>query len=155
MKSWLKTLSIIIGVVIIAVAVFFGSEYYRYRKSPDYVTEQYFKQLEEAYKNDTYGGSTPEETLQLFIDALKKGDTDLAVRYFVIDQQDKWKLDLAESKKNNNLGLIIQYLENHGPASKISDNSYQFIANDKSKNIVVIVDLVFNLSSKKWKIERF
>ncbi len=41
--------------------------------------ERYYKNLEEAYKKDVYGGATPEETLNLFIDALKKGDVELAI----------------------------------------------------------------------------
>src|SRR6266403_2009295 len=39
--------------------------------------------LEAAYKNDPYGGATPEETLKLFIDALEKKDYALASKYFV------------------------------------------------------------------------
>jgi len=34
---------------------------------------QDMKELEAQYENDTYGGTTPEATLALFIDALKKG----------------------------------------------------------------------------------
>jgi len=33
---------------------------------------------------DTYGGKTPEETLNLFIEALKKEDLELASKYFVL-----------------------------------------------------------------------
>lgn len=46
-----------------------------------------FSDLENAYKNDSYGGSTPEETLKLFIEALQKGDIDLASKYFVPEKQ--------------------------------------------------------------------
>ena len=38
--------------------------------------------FETAMKNDTYGGKTPQETLEMFIDALKKGDIELASKYF-------------------------------------------------------------------------
>lgn len=43
--------------------------------------------LEAAYKADTYGGATPEETLKLFIDALEKKDYELASKYFVVEEQ--------------------------------------------------------------------
>ncbi|MDP3991334.1 MAG: hypothetical protein Q8P66_00240, partial [Candidatus Colwellbacteria bacterium] len=44
------------------------------------------QQFEEAMKNDTYGGKTPEETLQLFIDALRKDDIELAYKYFILKE---------------------------------------------------------------------
>jgi len=39
---------------------------------------------EKAMSEDTYGGKTSEETLNLFIEALKKEDLELASKYFVL-----------------------------------------------------------------------
>ena len=44
-------------------------------------------QWEKPYREDKYGGKTPEETYDLFLDALRKGDTTLASRYFEIESQ--------------------------------------------------------------------
>ncbi|MEK7143610.1 MAG: hypothetical protein AAB756_02155, partial [Patescibacteria group bacterium] len=82
---------IILGAVILAVGgVIFYKNINTFDPSVDTRTfktagefENYYKNLDEVYKKDTYGGATPEETLALFIDALKKGDTDLAAKYFV------------------------------------------------------------------------
>ncbi|MBU3896150.1 hypothetical protein KKG36_02465, partial [Patescibacteria group bacterium] len=41
--------------------------------------------LVEAFKNDYFGGKTAEETYNLFMQALKEEDVDLAVKYFVHD----------------------------------------------------------------------
>ena len=40
------------------------------------------KNYEKAMREDTYGGKTPQETLQMYIDAVEKGDYELASKYF-------------------------------------------------------------------------
>lgn len=89
-----KTKKIILWVVgvIIAVLVFlwflgaYGYQIQNYfiQKSQ----EKYLAQIEEnrarlleAQRNDIYGGKTPEETLDLYITALKAGDVELASKY--------------------------------------------------------------------------
>ncbi len=54
--------------------------------------------LEELYRNDKYGGKTPEETFDMFIAALEKGDIELASKYFVIEKQESWKQSLIAIK---------------------------------------------------------
>ena len=38
---------------------------------------------------DTHGGKTPQETLAMYIDAVEKGDYELASKYFIGDYQEK------------------------------------------------------------------
>lgn len=45
------------------------------------------EKLREKYKNDFDGGKTPEETLDLFIEALKAGDIEKASKYYVLEKQ--------------------------------------------------------------------
>lgn len=45
--------------------------------------------LDEVMRNDTYGGKTPEETFDLFLDALSKGDVELASKYYDVKVQEK------------------------------------------------------------------
>ncbi len=45
----------------------------------------------EELKNDRYGGKTPEETLDLFLEALKKNDPKLAARYYYLEFRYKRK----------------------------------------------------------------
>ena len=54
----------------------------------------YFEQYKQAQNKDIYGGKTPEETLSLFVDALKKGDVKLASKYFVLDKQKEMEKEL-------------------------------------------------------------
>ena len=70
-----------------------------------------YEKLAEPYYKDTYGGKTPEETYYMFIAALKKGDTDLASKYFVVERQDNWAKTLEEYKTNNSLSGFIKELE--------------------------------------------
>lgn len=62
------------------------------------------KMEEDAYQKmmaDTYGGKTPEETLDMFISAVEKGDYELASRYFVVEKQEEELESLKKSKKEN------------------------------------------------------
>ena len=67
---------------------------------------------EKPYREDTYGGKTPEETYNMFLDALRKGDTTLASKYFVVDKQMQWQKTFEEYKKQNLLANFVLELEN-------------------------------------------
>lgn len=71
------------------------------------------RKLTAPYKNDKYGGKTPEETFDLFLDALRKEDIDLASKYFVIPKRDNWEKSLEEYKKTKLLASFILELENN------------------------------------------
>jgi len=65
---------------------------------------------EEAYSQDIYGGKTPEETYQLFLEALKKKDIELASKYFVLDKQEQYKKALHEVDQNGMWDLMMEDL---------------------------------------------
>lgn len=67
-----------------------------------------YEKLAEPYYKDTYGGKTPEETYDMFIDALKKGDVELASKYFVIEDQENWAKILNQFQVGNSLGAFIE-----------------------------------------------
>lgn len=118
--------------------------------------EQLAKDIEELYKNDIYGGETPEETLQMFIDALKAGDTDLASKYFMVDKQEEWRNKLVESKEKNNIIGFVSVLENidiKKEGKKLFDGNYQFVHPLQNEKLPWIIDLVLNPLTNKWKIE--
>ena len=116
--------------------------------------ESFWKNLSALYEKDTYGGETPEQTLQLFIDALKKGDTDLAAKYFVPEKQKKESEDLGIGKDKGNLTKLIEILEKEKRGSYIQDNNhYEFNTFDQNGVAEFSFSLVFNPSTKIWKIE--
>ena len=111
--------------------------------------EKLVKEMEEKYRTDPYGGSTPEETLQLFIDALKKGDTDLAAKYFIIDKQEEWRADLSKIAERNLLGEMVRDLENR-KSDKILDTEarYFLMAADGLSSPLVLIKSI----NGRWKI---
>jgi hypothetical protein len=98
-----------VGVVIAALGVIWGIGYWRMTHDPEYVRsregERIMDEWKKMYADDTYGGDTPEETLRLFIDALKRGDTDLASKYFVVDEWEKQR-QLLDDLKKSPTGLV-------------------------------------------------
>ncbi len=65
---------------------------------------------------DTYGGSTPQETLQMFIDAVEKGDYELASKYLVVERLEEWRDNLGNAKN------IDEFLKDVKEISKNVDN---------------------------------
>ena len=50
--------------------------------------DEYYVKVDELKAQDTFGGETPEETLEMYIEALKVGDVELASKYFRLEDQD-------------------------------------------------------------------
>lgn len=66
--------------------------------------------LEALEKIDIYGGKTPEETLELYIEALKKGDIELASKYSQVDQQESEVESLKKVlSRDGNLNYVISF----------------------------------------------
>lgn len=80
------------------------------------------QQAEERLRSDKYGGKTPEETFDLFIAALEKGDIELASKYFVVQKQDGWSKTLAEYNKKALLSDFILELVNNKKSWKLIEN---------------------------------
>ena len=83
------------------------------------------EKMQAPYKNDKYGGKTPEETFDLFLEALRKEDVDLASRYFVIKKQDEWKKTLEKYKENSLLAELINELKNNRLKWELTQNDGQ------------------------------
>ena len=77
-------------------------------------------QWEKPYREDKYGGKTPDETYDLFIDALKKGDVELASKYFVLEKQNNWLETLQEYEKE---GILLSFAEELENTKKIWEKS--------------------------------
>ncbi|MDO8592494.1 MAG: hypothetical protein Q7R92_01810 [bacterium] len=73
---------------------------------------------------DTYGGKTPQETLQMYIEAVEKGDYELASKYFIGANQKKELEGFKEAdeiKKLYYLGIL-----NKLKPGEYSDGSMSF-----------------------------
>src|SRR3989338_7771460 len=99
----------------------------------DVKAKEEFDRIQKLYQEDTYGGKTPEETLALFIDALKKSDTDLAAKYFVIDEQEKWRENLRKIKEAGKLEAMAKDLNGNKTSYSVSDEKKVFDIFDSQK----------------------
>lgn len=111
---------------------------------------------DKAMREDIYGGKTPQETLSMFIDSLKKGDIDLASKYFALDENlsvEKWKIFLADVAKQGNLVRLASDLERYDEAKKTYDPYFVFIYYNSDGTIGLQLTMIFNSEAKIWKIE--
>lgn len=113
---------------------------------------------EKAMKEDTYGGKTPEETLQMFIEALKKEDIELASKYFILDENGnpdpKWIDGLKKTREEGKLQEIATLLLKAKPDLKARsyDEDFKFSVYENGE-LKAYINLEFNKYSGIWKIE--
>jgi len=141
--------------VIVAIGFFvvIASNYYTKNQALGDAAEQQrlAEELEKQYMEDIYGGATPEETLALFIDALKAGDIDLAAKYFVIDKQEEWKLNLANIKNKGKLMSMAADLNGSRSFYTLGDGRIVFDIINGRKEVIASVDIGKG-SNGVWKI---
>ena len=121
MLNWKNVFKGWAGVPVLILVVLAGVWFFPSYKSWQY--QRAYDKVEEPYYTDTYGGTTPEETYDLFIDALKAGDVELASRYFVLYKQDDWLGTLQEYEKEGILLSFAEELENTKKIWKKSEKS--------------------------------
>ena len=157
---------IFIIAVILLLYGFFVQYLSPYARETRRLQQGYEKYLEwergfkKAMQEDTYGGKTPQETLNLFIEALRKGDIELASRYFMLDTDgsinEEWMNQLRQVQENKQLSQIILWLESAkpDPATPIYDGDYGFIIySPDNKEIISEINMSFNRYSQVWKIQ--
>jgi len=146
-----------LAVVILGIAGFFIWE--RYQGYGEY---RNYKALEQRYieamTEDIYGGKTPQETLNLFVTALKAGDVDLASKYFMLDDnlsREKWLKTLTIFKERGVLDDMAKDIEGakEDKESKTSEEDFKFAAYTEDGIVGALIDMWFNTYSSIWKIE--
>ena len=111
MKSWYGVLFLVLLAGGVLWLVLNGIPYvnsYIYNLRSNWEAQRIQAQWEKPYREDKYGGKTPEETYDMFLAALSKGDTTLASKYFTIEDQEKWMRTLSKFKENGSLAAFIQ-----------------------------------------------
>ncbi|MBI2056558.1 MAG: hypothetical protein HYT37_04265 [Candidatus Sungbacteria bacterium] len=127
----------------------FGLRYWALQNDPETKVLQQMQAMEKQYAEDPYGGETPEETLALFIAALKKGDTELAAKYFVIDEQQNWREQLSKIQEKGLLTTMIIDVQRAKKYRSTDTEAFFTAGNDDGEATVVI-----NLAKvhSKWKL---
>jgi len=119
----------------------------------------------QKYAADAYGGTIPEETYRLFLDALKKQDIDLASKYFILEKQEEYKTLLNQIKNSDQWKIMMEdLLDPKNRKGKMISDSYviEVINKDNvSVTTIIIKKPVLILGSEKqeisnlWKITQF
>ncbi|AKM84052.1 TPA: hypothetical protein DCZ46_01845 [Candidatus Campbellbacteria bacterium] len=114
--------------------------------------EEYLAKKDQLYAQDIYGGATPEETLDLYIEALKVGDLELASKYFRLEDQEN---ELIELKKMGAVDIdeYVSVLNTHG-GSFCSETFGWCEINGVFNNMEVsLAKFILNEQTNKWKME--
>lgn len=161
MKPISKKILIFILVVValtlflwIGSAAYSGWQGYKWQKQ----TDAFQAALSQPYREDTYGGKTPEETWAMFLDALKKGDVELASKYFVVEKQEGWKITIKKTIDAGKLNLVISNLSSglkkDGEMQQESKAYYYYEFKDFQTNLTKRNSVVFTLNTytKVWKV---
>jgi hypothetical protein len=72
--------------------------------------EQILAERDRAMRADTVGGTTPQETLQMYITAVEKGDYELASKYFVHEKQDT-ELENLRNSPIKDIRTVLELLK--------------------------------------------
>ncbi|MFH0852584.1 MAG: hypothetical protein V1845_03195 [bacterium] len=100
---------ILIAAAFIWVVYFFAWPYYQsWKIGRDWQAVE--NELTSYFKSDTYGGATPQETYDLYVAALKRGDLESASRYFYFQKEDGQKAKLQDLAAKGELQKYIDDL---------------------------------------------
>ena len=151
-------LAVIVGIFILDVGLWAGSRMMKgyLMWKGERLVSQFKADSERPLREDVYGGKTPEETFDMYLAALKKGDLELASKYFVVERQGEHLDRLNKRSSDGNLSLYIQNLQQMRDHWKLGtrelfDYQREYVYGDGDK----ILSATFSLSSytKVWKID--
>lgn len=161
MKTILKkVLFVVLGIVgIFFIWALIDSSYqawqgYKWQKQ----TDKFQAALEQPYKEDTHGGKTPEETWDMFLDALKKGDIELASKYYDVGHQEKGKERIIKLKQENKFDQWLNNLETlkkdpqQPPSKDRLYYSYKYFDAEFKEDLWSSIVFYQNPYTKVWKI---
>jgi len=114
------------------------------------------EQYKKAMREDTYGGKTPQETLNMFVVALRAGDVELASKYFMLNTggkiDEKWINGLKKTKEEGKLLEVTDLLSKALPAGSSMKGYFGFEIRDNAGNLLNDINLELNEYSGIWKI---
>lgn len=154
--SYWKFVAGFLGIIVVAVSV-----YLIWAKFFKYDINEVYKKAESDYvvtmTADTYGGKTPQETLDLFVAALRKGDVELASKYFLLDEnasREKWLIFLKDVEQKGLLTKMANDISKDAkPFGTPSENEFYFGLFNKDGIVAIPIDMRLNKYSNLWKIE--
>ena len=96
------------GILVVLILAVAGWQYWQYTQTPYYQQMKAVKMIEKSLKeSEKWGGKTPEETVALFTDAIKKGDFELAGKY---GRPELITPELEKMKADGKMDLLLREL---------------------------------------------
>jgi hypothetical protein len=159
-KSKLSLILSVIVLVLVGVGLFGAnkdriSKYFNDRKAQTIYNEMLAEKnaLEEKKKNDFAGGKTPEETTEMYLNALKKGDIYLAKSFYEVEVQPEV---LKEADKVSTIIKNVELMISQGVKKCFVGLYKEDICSwsiEKSDGLVMDFGLSKNINNV-WKIIR-
>jgi len=167
MSSLWRRVLIVFGIVILAAGgvfafIYFNPEAHREREEAE-DTRRFLNNLEalkQESARDIYGGQTPEETLNLFIAALRSGDVVAAAKFFEGEPDfetghlswKKFEEGLKKIQTRGNLARFADDLEGYDEISSSSpSDAWVFYKNEDGERDGEL-HMTVNVNSGIWKI---
>ncbi len=144
---------LIIGLTAIALLV--GGVYFWQMQSAGDADP--FAEYKLAMAQDGAGGATPEETLRMFIAALRANDADAAAQLFMLDDfgsRATWQAQLADLKARGMLTQMADDIEKNAKPTKSAyegDAGFELLNDDGT--VGAILDMELNTFSGVWKLQ--
>mgnify|MGYP001617669705 CR=1 FL=1 len=153
--SWLGkyrvVIFVLVGVIIILFLGIYALGWYGdWKFNKDLKALQ--QESDRPYLEDTYGGKTPKETLEMFITAVEKEDFDLASKYFVLSKQEEWRGGLINGKEKGNLDVFIKNMKMAEDRGSLWEGNYQMEVKNIQEGLSIVIDFI-KYPQGIWKIQ--
>lgn len=151
--TFLKSKKFLVGVAVVAVlaVIEFGYPVYRDWKF-DRELQQLTDEINKPYLEDTYGGKTPKETLEMFIAAVENGDYDLASKYFVLSKQEEWKGRLMKGRESDRLGQFVNNIKRAEDRGSLWEGNFQMEVKSVQDGLSLVIEFI-KYPQGIWKIK--
>ena len=147
---------IVTVLAVVAIAVVATYLYMQKQAAED--ADPYFE-YKAAMMRDEVGGQTPEETLDMFVAALRANDADRAAELFMLDDnlsRETWVVRLNEYKKANLFQKLADDIERDAkPGVPTYENDYGYVLYNTDGSVGADIDMEFNIFSGVWKLQSF
>lgn len=164
-----KAMGIILGILIVAFVGITALGYYwpsiqEYRYELE--VERFMREIsaekdriQGLEKADTFGGKTPEETFDMFLEALRNGDAELASKYYEVTVQETALVGLQkELAEKGNLEMSIKYFtdvrEGEKKCNEIDNEFGGCVFEKEETDGIKFISLGLNPVNSLWKIDK-
>ncbi len=155
-KKIIVGLGIFIALLVIIKVIFVIYDWYQARQW--YAkTDAFTAALQKPFKEDTYGGKTPEETMRLFFEDIKQGDLKKASTLYDANHQSQAYERLQNLQNGQRLEQWINNLHSLEKnkiqaGKKLVSYSYKYFDSDTHQYLWAPLTFYLNPFTNVWKI---